>query len=332
VVELVDARDSKSRTARCVGSIPTSGTNNLKTMKTEDSKALSFHEGKSCDAVLRVLERRLGATRRDVRSPERDRDSAPIELTCAIADQLFALEHTGIEPFSGHVQLTAEADRHFGPIVDALSVKLGTNHNFQLHIPAGALQGRKKKEIAGIQGALIENVAAIAPGLPVAKFGRYVIPIKAYSFEHVPFEVEVHHSEPHLLPGRFTIHHRVENKEKLREDRMREACRKKVPKLAEWRKKAGARTILILEDNDIQLTNPQVVYEALAKVEREFADPPDEIYMVTAIIAETWWVHALRVEDEDYYRLSEAGRCLSEFDPAQLGDVTAEIERSQPAS
>ena len=57
---------------------------------------LRFNEGKACDAILRRLEAREGKTRRDVRFPEREGYSAPIELVCEIGDELYALEHTGI--------------------------------------------------------------------------------------------------------------------------------------------------------------------------------------------------------------------------------------------
>jgi hypothetical protein len=70
---------------------------------------MAFHEGKACDAVIRVLEARERGNRRDVRSREKDGDPAPIELTCRIGDRPFAFEHTGIEPFAGHVKFEAEA-------------------------------------------------------------------------------------------------------------------------------------------------------------------------------------------------------------------------------
>jgi hypothetical protein len=54
---------------------------------------LRFNEGKACDAILRRL-----------------------ELACEIGDRLFAIEHTGIEPFAGHMQLEAEPGVHFRPI------------------------------------------------------------------------------------------------------------------------------------------------------------------------------------------------------------------------
>jgi hypothetical protein len=66
---------------------------------------MTFNEGKACDAVIRVLEAPEGQTREGLRSPEQDGHVAPIELTCRIGNPLFAFEHTGIEPFPGHVQL-----------------------------------------------------------------------------------------------------------------------------------------------------------------------------------------------------------------------------------
>ena len=93
----------------------------LKTM------ALSYNEGRACDAVVRVLEAREGRNRDNVRLPEQEHHGAPIELVCNIGDRLFALEHTGIEPFSGHMQMEAEADRLFRPIEAMLAGKLPSN-------------------------------------------------------------------------------------------------------------------------------------------------------------------------------------------------------------
>jgi hypothetical protein len=76
---------------------------------------LTFNEGKACDAVIRVLEAREGANRYDVRFPEQEGHAAPIEVACHIGDRLFAFEHTGIEPFPGHMQMEREADWLFGP-------------------------------------------------------------------------------------------------------------------------------------------------------------------------------------------------------------------------
>ena len=83
-----------------------------------------------------------------------------------------------------------------------------------------------------------------------------------------------------------------------------------------------ARTVLVLEDNDIQLTNPQRVFDTLAALQHEFTNWPDEIYLVSTIIKNPWYVHALQVGDRQYYELSEAGQCLTEFDADCLVNVT----------
>jgi hypothetical protein len=284
--------------------------------------ALRFNEGKSCDAVLRVLEAREGHTRSAVRLPERERHPAPIELACRIGDTLFALEHTGIEPFAGHVQMTAEADRLFRPIEIMLAGKLPPDDTFQLGLPVNALQGMKKKDLAQVQAALVAYVEAAAPAVPLASYGRYLRTIQKVQPPGVPFAVRLDRFQ--TVVGRFMITHFTPEAgvEPSRETRIRAACAKKFPKLETWRKDAQARTVLVLEDNDIQLTNPARVHDTLDVLEPEFDNWPDEIHLVSTIIENPWWVHALRVGNRRYYEMSEAEDCLTEFDPHQLIDVT----------
>jgi hypothetical protein len=56
-------------------------------------------------------------------------------------------------------------------------------------------------------------------------------------------------------PGHLSIVHVVDRLEDSRNDRIERACKRKFPKLAAW-KTRGARTVLILEGVDDQLTNP----------------------------------------------------------------------------
>jgi hypothetical protein len=126
---------------------------------------LTFNEGKVCDAIVRRIEAREIGTRAGLRWPEQEHHAFPIELVFTIGAQLFAMEHTGIEPFKGHVQMNAKADRLFTPIVDALNNALGTAAAFELMIPANALQGRKTREVRRIQQALIDWVKATAPSM-----------------------------------------------------------------------------------------------------------------------------------------------------------------------
>ena len=85
---------------------------------------IGFNEDKVCDAVLRRLEQREGWTRKNCRRPERENHAAPVELVCNIGSFLFALEHTGIEPFEGHVRLQNDAITHFRPLEDRIALSL----------------------------------------------------------------------------------------------------------------------------------------------------------------------------------------------------------------
>jgi len=62
--------------------------------------ARTFHEGKACDAVLRRIEAREMAVRRDVIFPEREHHAGPVELICNIGAQKYAVQHTIIEPIN----------------------------------------------------------------------------------------------------------------------------------------------------------------------------------------------------------------------------------------
>jgi len=112
------------------------------------------------------------------------------------------------------------------------------------------------------------------------------------------------------------------NHEAERVERIREACQRKYPKLARWKRDHGARTVLVLEDNDIQLTNQQVVADALLEVEQTMPDRSDEVYLVSTAVETPWWSFALRVGQRDYYDFSRAFECVEEIDPATLMDLT----------
>jgi hypothetical protein len=81
---------------------------------------LPSNEGKVCDAVIRRLEEREGKTRSSLRSPEDSGHQFPVELAFDLGTQVFALEHTRIEPFDGYLEMEAKTKDLFTPIKDAL--------------------------------------------------------------------------------------------------------------------------------------------------------------------------------------------------------------------
>jgi hypothetical protein len=288
-----------------------------------------FHEGKCCDAVLKWLENRLGLQRSSLRSPEKEHDPAPVEFTCSFGSQLFALEHTGVEPFEGHVRLQAEAERDFGPIYAAVAGRLPASDLFELQIPARAMQALTRRQRETAQAAVASWIITKAPAIPHTPFGRYGrSPNVREAPPGVPFAIALHRFEkPVGVERDLTITHVVQASTSSadRETRIEQACAKKFPKLAEWKRKAGARTILVLEDNDLQLSNPQVIYEALAAAERRVPNPPDEVHLVVTCVELEWWHFRLRADQLTYYQMAQLGGGMTSFDPALLADLRATV-------
>lgn len=103
---------------------------------------------------------------------------------------------------------------------------------------------------------------------------------------------------------------------------MLRACEKKFPKLAAWQSQ-GARTVLILEDNDIQNTGEHLVADALLFAEQKIScKRPDEVYLVNTF-SEPWYGHVIRIDDTTYFDFPyETQRSRYwEIKPASLIDV-----------
>jgi hypothetical protein len=285
---------------------------------------LTFNEGKVCEAIVHRLEQRLKAPRMDMRWPEDEHHPFPVEIAFTIAGQLFALEHTGIEPFKGHVQMDAEAHRLFTPITDALKNALGTDAVFELMIPANALQGRKMPEVRGIQQALIDWVKATAPTVPSQRYGDYKrTSAGPVTIPGVPFPVSLYRFAPALVPGHhFQLTHLVKNGEQLRQDRMRASVEKKFPKLAAWKRDHKARTILVLEDNDVQLTNQAIVTETFLPLALARPDRPDETYVVASCM-DPWHAWPVLIDGTSYLDFTHNGNAQDwAIDPAKLSALT----------
>jgi hypothetical protein len=282
---------------------------------------LRFNEGKACDAVLQHLERRAGATRSAMRFPEKEGHPAPVELVCTIGGRLYAIEHTGIEPFEGHMRGNAEDERLIRPIVAGIDGRLPLKEEFQLQIPAGAMEGLRARDVAAVQRLLVEWIVAVAPSLWIPQTGRLDTRIEPTQIPGVPFVVKLYRLRSRIFQGKLQVVHVVTNVESRRLERVTIALKKKMPKLAAWKKVAGARTVLVLEENDIQLTNHQVVTEAVLKAEEKLARAADEIYLVSTTIT-PWHVYFVRVGNRSYFDLSDPDARSWDADPAQLSSLT----------
>jgi len=286
---------------------------------------LSFQEGKACDAIIRYIESRAKAERTDVHfhdtHPDRRRR---IELTFRAGGTLYAIEHTGIEPFADFMRMNRESERLFAPIVAAVSGSLSPDEVVQLDIPVGALFEKPKKLLHSIQSALASFVLARSPLITVRSYADYSAGIGPVIPPSVPFAVHLYRFKSPNAPYRFIIKHRLSSDANtMRRERILKACDDKFPKLASWRDADHARTIFILEDNDIQLTNEALVAEAYLPIARARNDRPDETYVMMTF-TNTWYVWPILVDNVSYFDL--AGRYHPihlEFDSKDLAPVTS---------
>jgi hypothetical protein len=268
------------------------------------SKSLKSNEGLACEAIVLHLEGREKGVRAEVTWPEVEHHRFAIDVAFKIGNQQYALEHTNIEPFEGHLEMEAQAGKLFDPIKDALNDNLGSTALFQLHIPINAFKGQGSK-VNSIQKALIDWVKAIAPTVPKWSYpdywGNAVGPVTAPG---VPFPVMLVRFEQVIVPGRyFEIVHAAVHVDQLRAGRIKRAIEAKFPKLSGWKRDHDAKTILVLEQRDIQLTNPDIVMNTFVTLAMERQDRPDETYLVVSCMTPLWLGYPILIGDETLHDL-----------------------------
>lgn len=289
--------------------------------------ANSDNEGKACDAVLRLLEESTKKIRADVSHPEIDGIGPPVELRLKLGTQSYAIEHTQIEAFAGQIRTGEEFGQFIRPAIDELSGTLPKPGVYHLYFPIDARLGVKADQRERIRRDFIVWVREHAQRLhennpekptkdrnPRGFNERYRAIPPGFPYE-VTLQREAHWSpsshEGILLPARIA----PEDVEARRRARLQEALKRKCPKLQRC-KEEGARTVLVLEDGDISLSNHVLIGDGLDGPMKERVDLPDEIYLVETAVDR--WAVKLMKYDESY--LPEEG--WAEFDSAELADIT----------
>lgn len=257
--------------------------------------------------MLRFLEEREGAKREQLSFPDTEGHPHPVELSCMLAGQLLAIEHTGIEPFEGQLRSDRHASAFFDPIVERLSGVLSHDDLYGLYVPIDATHGLKPRDVPRIQERIVAWILSVAPTLPVARTGRLKGPQENVAVPGVPFPLSLYRQEG--FPGVRTpliVKHVLDGTrmEQARRERIATGYNKKMGKLSAWKREAGARTILIFESIDIQLTNAFNVAEAVIDIVGHSAERPDEILLVTSC-ADPWWVSPILVNDESLVDLAD---------------------------
>ncbi len=294
--------------------------------------AIQNNEGKACDAVVMLLEKQTGKDRADISHPEKNGIGPPVELRLKLGTQSYAIEHTRIEAFAGQIHTAEEFGRFISPVINELSGTLPGPAVYYLYFPIDARLGVNANRLDEIRGDFIEWVREHAQRLheknpdrptrernPRGFYEQYRGTPPGFPYE-VTLQREAHWSHSSQHDGvLFVSQVAPENVEALPADRLQRALERKCPKLQRC-KKDGARTVLVLEDGDIFLSNHVVIGRQLAGLLEDHADLPDEIYLVKTPL-DRWNVWLMKY-DECY--LPEENR--TEFNSAELTDITGSGE------
>src|SRR5215472_16532954 len=175
---------------------------------------LTFHQREVCEGIIQHLEMRERTKRRDAQVRDIGNHTSPdarVEMTFRFGNQLYAIEHTGIEPFDGFMEHQNRSRELFKPLEEGATATLGAllapGVVVEMHIPVDAFTGRKMREVRAIQAKLIEHVRLTAPTLPVRLYADYRGTLAAQP-AGVPFEVSlIRFNGVHGLARRFQLKH-----------------------------------------------------------------------------------------------------------------------------
>lgn len=228
-----------------------------------------------------VANHRQGGAVTLVTCPELEERTLPsVELVTRDHVGELAIEHTRIEAYEGQIVDPIEIAPYAERLADRLADRLPPGSRFELVLDVRAANG-VKPSVARLD-RIAEWVALEAPGLvdgrPGVQGGHMVkaappdLPFPA-TLSRWPVADEV------VLPAFSVRTWRPEDLEERRLARASRAFADKLPKLLSART-GGREALLILESNDIQLSNAWTIAEAVQKAAGGFADLPEWIVLV----------------------------------------------------
>ena len=287
------------------------------------------NEGKCCDAVLRVLERRTGEVRHDLHvDPRGGAGAARVDVCVQLGADRYVLEHTRIDPFEDAVKIGIKFSEFVKPIEKRLYGVLPGPAYHTLVLPQDLkLGGKSRKQIVAIQEALIDWISGEAPRIydqaatsglrqpHASTLGEFpdLLPYRA------SLSCSLSGPSSGTEAGIFAVARTPDGDlEEQRFGRLRRALAEKCPKLQRC-KERGARTILVLECGDIAISNCLAVREALNRAAAESTDNPEEIYLMETKV-ETWHMWPMNSAAESGFPRDFNTECKA-FEPTVLEDL-----------
>lgn len=231
----------------------------------------NLHQDDVCEFVREILAARSGEAILLTGRPDRkQRDSKAVDELWESATRRYAIEHTLVESFDGQLSNIAKIERLLVPVKKMV---------------AGRLRGRfalavREVEASAARINFAEAHQEVARLILDAADRMEVGETVSILTEQLPFEFRLHLR--FKADSQLILYTDIEgDPNELRRERLRRALDAKCPKLALASKDARI-TVLILEADDIQLSNVWIVYEAFEIALRERTDQP-----TIAVLVET---------------------------------------------
>lgn len=296
------------------------------------------NEGKACDAGL--LELRSGYGRSQIRYPERDGNGPPVDLRLRLGPHEYALEHTLIEPFENEIRSGVVVDQ-IGTYIRETPPSLPEPGHYKLVVPNDVRLPRSQGERQRALQQLGEWIGKSAESMQEEDSEHSRSPIRrdarlrgqppgfGCTFELWRWpDAALMGRQPGLLN---LVRDCPDGLEGQRRRRLERAFSQKCPKLQEC-KTVGARTVLVLESDDIALTSLPSVGDHLAEVLAERQDPPDDIFLVETGI-DPWLVWLMKQDGDQWPRVPTTEPPKPYRDALRLDESSrADIGRWNPAS
>ncbi|MCC6468356.1 MAG: hypothetical protein IT563_08540 [Alphaproteobacteria bacterium] len=293
---------------------------------------ISNNERKVCDAVARVLEARSGQPRTNASRPEACGAIPPIDYEFRLGNLVYSIEHTNIEAFEGQIRSGVDFSMLVEPIIAALNGNMPKPGKYYLTFPIDTRANVLPGELASIQDSIVawvkEQAVMLHAEAPM-RLDRTASPrgyrgVRKATPVGSPFEItltrELHWATPAAADGKLVVARWApQDIEGLRRIRLCRAFDKKLPYLTKC-KEAGSYSVLILETNDIALTNHGLVADAIEAAISRYTQHPDEIFLVDTTIETEWTVWSIR-RGGVLFPDENQPRRFFEFAPRQLRDV-----------
>lgn len=228
------------------------------------------NEEACCTAVRRFQSKRTGEVIDVIGRPDQtERRKKAVEQLWASQTRRYAVEHTRVEAFEGQIQDGANFMKLLGAVEIALTGVLPGR--FRLAMPVGAAS-KRPLDMRGAQTEIVQWVLETSQTMADEQ-----VEVLRSRF----LECDVHLQKAHSRESRLIVLRAWDSTDgdKRRAERIRRALEAKIPKLLSDAQKTTSESLLVLESDDIALSNVFEVAAAFKAACEGLLSLPDLVFL-----------------------------------------------------